>query len=148
MNRFVVVALALCGLLVAAAGTVWAVSSSRGADREEAVVATADSFQAPGGWTTTDRDVEGARLFCAGGSRCPNVKTTYGSDAAMTAEEFQKALDDSGWDLTVEGTCQLPANVTGAGPVCSAQGKVDGFDIFARQELTTAGGASLSITVE
>ena len=146
MKRGTAVVLAVVAAVVLTAGAVWAVQERRGQAQERSVAEVADQFQPPVGWVQLTRDAEPDRLLCVGGTRCPSVTTTYGADLPMGPEDFQEALEQTGWDLPVEGTCQLPANVTGAGPVCSAAGTVDGFDVYARQELTGGGGV-LTVTV-
>lgn len=148
MRRGTAVLLAVVAAVVLTAGVVWAVQERRGHAQERSVAEVADQFSPSAGWVQLTREVEPDRLLCVGGTRCPSVETTYGADLPMGPEEFRGALEQTGWDLPVEGTCQLPANVSGAGPVCSAAGTVDGFDVYARQEVTTTGGGLLTITVQ
>ena len=132
---------------VVLAGAGWVVQDRRGHAQERAVVEVADQFLPPAGWVQLTRTVEPDRVLCVGGTRCPSVETTYGADRPLRPEELGDVLVRSGWDLPVEGDCQLPANVSGAGPVCAAAGIVDGFDVYARQEVTGDGSGVLTVTV-
>lgn len=90
---------------------------------------TADRFEVEAYWNLTTKNVEPAYRVCLGGNRCPSVRKDWETDQKVTLESFQSMLAKSGWALKIKGTCEPRQNVSGEGPVCSASGRINDFNV-------------------
>jgi hypothetical protein len=89
----------------------------------------ADSFETGENWDLTMRRVEPAYRLCLGGNQCPSVRKDWQTDQKVTLTDFQSMISESGWNLMPKGSCEPKQNVAGEGPVCSASGRVNDFNV-------------------
>lgn len=89
----------------------------------------ADQFQPDKSWQLVDNRVVPPTFTCLE-ANCPSVHRSWKIGKNLTKDEFQRLLDDSGWDFAIEGTCVAESRVTGTpGTVCSAHGERNGYQI-------------------
>lgn len=93
------------------------------------IVAVADQFQPDESWQlTTERIVPPA--FTCLEANCPSVHRTWETGDNITKQEFQKVLNDSGWNFVIEDDCLPRANITGSGQtLCGAKGHIGDYQI-------------------
>lgn len=107
-----------------------ALASIRGDTRP--ILSVANKFKPAASWQIQADTVTPPLIFCIGGVRCPSVHRSWAA-GDLTGDEFKAILGRIGWNFPIEGDCdKVPPGGGSAVMMCSAKGKVDGFDIQVR----------------
>lgn len=87
------------------------------------IEAVANQFKPDSSWKLVRDMVEPPATTCIDVT-CPSLARTWETGGLLTNEEFQAALDRSGWDFKIDGKCdELPVNDSSRYiGTCSAEG--------------------------
>jgi len=94
------------------------------------VEAVADQFQPPPTWRVESEIINTDKKLCwLAPHPCPSVIRTYVIPERLAFQQFDDTVSRPGWDLDIDGTCEPWENSQGSHTVCSASGRVAGFDV-------------------
>ncbi len=88
----------------------------------------ADQFKVPSTWTLVDSSAEPPQTICL--TSCPRLSRTWKVTEAITHDQFDTILEQSGWSaVTLDQRC-LPENIEDSPKAsCGANGEVEGYDV-------------------
>lgn len=93
------------------------------------IVAVANQFKPDPSWKLVSEDITVPQNFCLNSS-CPQVCRSWEINGSYELEDLEKLVTQTGWSLSIEGTCvKNPRSFGAPTELCSAKGKVDKYKV-------------------
>ena len=92
------------------------------------IEAVADQLKPNSNWQLVDNKIVAPTFTCLE-ANCPSVHRSWKTGKVLAKDEFQRILDNSGWNFDIADDCQASQNSGGINPLCSAEGEVKTYKI-------------------
>lgn len=123
------ITLTIVAILIIIASGFWLWLTHEGSTTE--IEAVANQFQAPSSWVETDYRIEPPRSVCLGDNPCPSAAKYWSVSHAVSKQELQDALRESGWNFNTKGECDAAEAAAGTGvTICEAEGISGGYSVL------------------